>query len=484
MAEATGLSSATVDTTDQPIVLRRDAIGVRPLYYSVSADGRRLAWAERLPSLLEQSWVDKGVDWEGLLDIVTHAQRFDPERTCVAGVRQVPPGHRLEWQPGRLALVREWMPERFLWDGGPGPDDPAGEFADRLQDAVVRHVPAGATILLSGGLDSTAVAAAAVRAGLPVRAVSSVFPRFATVDETERILDVRTALGIEGDLVEVDDHGIEDLDDELDLHGEPHVAPNHAHFAGLVHAAAGQGATVLVDGHDGDGALGSMHGLGRLVLTRPRLASDVLTYLAAAGLPRRAAIRAWATDCLPLSVYRFARSGWRRARPPDITWIDDELRGRISPPVSSNDRWRTAQLAAVGPRLGRAVTMMDRVAARSGIELRHPFADQALLEFLLSLPPEAKHAGGRWKALVRDGFPELPESVRLRPEKTFFDDAVAAAHPLSVMARELSDPAVPVPGVDYGALGARLTSGRPYVRGELGLMRRLALAHRFLTRHT
>ena len=161
-----------------------------------------------------------------------------------------------------------------------------------------------------------------------------------------------------------------------------------------------------------------MTGLGPLLVTRPRLALDVLAYVTAAGGSRRRALRAWATECLPLWAYRALRVAWVRARQPDIGWLDAELRWRMSPPVESSDRWRAAQLEAVGPRLGAGITMMDRIAARSGVDLRHPFADQGLLEFLLSLPPEAKHAGGRWKALVRDGFPELPGSVRHRPGAT------------------------------------------------------------------
>jgi hypothetical protein len=124
--------------------------------------------------------------------------------------------------------------------------------------------------------------------------------------------------------------------------------------------------------------------------------------------------------------------------------------------------------------------MMGHGADAAGVVLRHPFGDRELLEFLLSLPPEAKHAGGRWKALVRDGFPELPSAVRDNPRKTIFDEAVEAVHPLSRMRQELCDPPVPVPGVDYDVLRTRLESGRAFEPGDVAAMRRLALAHRFL----
>ena len=195
-------------------------------------------------------------------------------------------------------------------------------------------------------------------------------------------------------------------------------------------------------------------------------------------------MRVWAVECLPLGLrraVRVTRRRWRRRLSP-LAWAGAEILQRRQVPIEVVNSWRGEQLAAVGPRLGQTTTLTDRIAAAAGVEIAHPFADRELLEFLLSLPPEAKHAGGRWKALVRDGFPELPSEVRNATTKTVFDPVVAATHPLERMAPLLRDPPVPVPGVDYPALRMRLESRRPYAGGELNLMRRLALAHRFLAR--
>jgi asparagine synthetase B (glutamine-hydrolysing) len=253
-------------------------------------------------------------------------------------------------------------------------------------------------------------------------------------------------------------------------------------MSALLREAAARRLTVVLDGHDGDGALGPLAGLGSLLLRRPRLSSQVLAYLASGGRSRRTTLRVWAAECLPSPARRALRAGlmpWRRRSSP-LAWAGVEILERGRAPVERGNRWRQSQLEAVGPRLGRGVTLTDRMGASAGVEVRHPFADRELLEFLLSLPPEAKHARGRWKALVRDGFPELPGEVRDLRTKTVFDPAVAAVHPLEQIAPLLCDPRVPVPGVDYDALRDRLDSRRPYVVGELALMRRLALAHLFL----
>jgi hypothetical protein len=130
--------------------------------------------------------------------------------------------------------------------------------------------------------------------------------------------------------------------------------------------------------------------------------------------------------------------------------------------------------------LAEGMAIMGRMAGSCGIDLVHPFADRPLMEFLLALPPEVKHAGGRNKGLARVAFPELPPAVRNGMTKVDITDVVEALHPLSEMRRLLRQPAVPVPFVDYERLRERLDSGEPYEHGELHHLRALALTHRFL----
>jgi len=464
------------------VVLRRDAIGMRPLFYAVSSDGNRIAWASRLTQLARLPWVDLSVDWDTAADRM--AARFShPERTWFTGIRELPAGHRLEWHPGRTQMTQEWTPERFLWDGGKGPREPEAEFAARLVEATGRRCRDDSSVLLSGGLDSPAVAAAAVRAGFRPKTVSSVFPRFPSVDETDRILAVRESLGLTGDLIEVSHPGAEELDAELDLHGQPHLAVNIGHLSGLLAAAADLGHRRFLDGHDGDGALGAMNRLSPLLLRRPGLAIDALSWSIVGGWRRRDTLRSWAGDAAPPWMRRLARVG--RGPAPDplahLRWLGPDILGRVRTGRSVAD-WRAAQLRGVGPMLAHTLVTFALVADAAGVELAHPFADRELLEFLLGLPPEAKHLRGRWKGLVREGFPELPAAVRDQTGKTAFDAAVAAAHPLSRMAIEVVDPPVRLPGVDYDLLAARMAGGGAYTIGDVVFLRRLALTHRFLTR--
>ena len=475
------IEQAVADVSPRRVVLRRDPIGLRPLYYACSRDRRTLAWASRPTQLAALGWVDASADWEGILDVLSASPTFDPARTCITGIRQVPPGHRIEWEPGRVRVVKQWDPADHVWDGGRGPRRPAAEFAALLVDAVGRRADDRTGILLSGGIDSPSVAAAAVRGGLRPRTLSSVFPRHPSVDESGRIREVHARLGLDGDLVAVDDRGLEPAD-ELALHGEPHVAPNHGHMVGLLREAARLGHGTLLDGHDGDGALGPMHGLGRHLATRPRLARDVLRYAASVGIPRAHAVRVLASELAPAAghaVYGRVRHRRTAQAVAELQWAGPGIL-EWGEAHGHRPSWRDNQLRSAGPNLARSVVMLDRMAAAHGLHLAHPFADQGLLEFLLGLPPQAKHLHGRSKGLAREGFSELPSVIRDQGRKTAFNAAAEASHPLEALAPLVLDPRVPVPGVDYDALRRRVVSGGAYQPGEMGLLRRLALTHRFL----
>lgn len=473
-----------VELDPKGVVLRRDALGVRPLYYSSSPDRTKLAWASRASQLSAVPWVDRRPHWDTLLDVVGTTVRADPTRTCVEGIRQVRPGHRLEWQPGRIVEIQQWDPSNFLWDGGRARTDAFVEFASLVGDAIQRRICGPAALMLSGGIDSPVVAAAAMRLQLPVVGLSSVYPSFPGADESMHIQAVLNALGMPGELVPMETAPPFDMDAELSLHGEPHVGISHDLYLHILRAAAERGHTVVVDGCDGDSALGYMDGIGRYLPERPLLAVQAWRFVRATGVAPGALAQMWLEDLSPtFGILNRVRArlwpGPPRAvsRPLLASWGGQLLeRKRAARRVS----WRETQLLAVSPIISEALTMMGRIADCCGIDLVHPFADRSLIEFLLSLPPEVKHAGGRWKGLAREAFPELPATVRAAVRKVDITDVVEAHHPLSEMAPLLQDPEVPVPFVDYERLRERLASGEPYEHGELQHMRALALAHRFL----
>ncbi len=152
------------------VVLGRDRFGIKPLYLSESADGRRLRFASTLPALLAAGDVDTAIDPVALEHYLMWHAVVPPPRTLLRGVRKLPPATvRVYEADGRMQETRYWAPP-FSTD----PAIAALPYKERermvqvaLETAVARRmvadVPVG--VLLSGGVDSSLIVALLARAG-------------------------------------------------------------------------------------------------------------------------------------------------------------------------------------------------------------------------------------------------------------------------------------------------------------------------------
>lgn len=142
------------------IVLGRDRLGIKPLYYSL--DNGRLRFASSLPALLAADDIDKTIDPVALHHYMTFHSVVPPPYTMLKGVRKLPPGTLMTVEPdGSASTERYWSV-----DFNPRADEAKYTFED-WQDLVleelgkaidrrmVADVPVG--VLLSGGLDSSLV---------------------------------------------------------------------------------------------------------------------------------------------------------------------------------------------------------------------------------------------------------------------------------------------------------------------------------------
>ncbi|HET7488922.1 MAG TPA: asparagine synthase (glutamine-hydrolyzing) [Acidimicrobiales bacterium] len=156
---------AVWDERRRRLLLARDRLGIKPLYYR--PDGRGLRFASETQALAEP-----GDDLDaGALAGFLRLGWVPGPATVRAGVRELPPGHRLTWEGGAAEVARWWSPPAAAAGDG------EAELADALHDAVARHlvadVPVG--LFLSSGVDSAVVGALAARAGSAVRGYTVAF---------------------------------------------------------------------------------------------------------------------------------------------------------------------------------------------------------------------------------------------------------------------------------------------------------------------
>jgi asparagine synthase (glutamine-hydrolysing) len=182
------------DPRSATLHLARDAMGIKPLYYLARDDG--VFFASELKALCLVPGFVAEPDPLALQQYLEFGYVFDDQRTMLRGACKLAPGHRLEVRAGRVGTPIEWFRPAAI-----DPADPRGEaerveeLAAALDEVVGEHliadVPVG--LLLSGGLDSSLVAALAARRG-PLQTITMGFGRSA-VDERAQAREVSAFIG-------------------------------------------------------------------------------------------------------------------------------------------------------------------------------------------------------------------------------------------------------------------------------------------------
>ena len=144
---------AAWDTREQRLLLARDRLGIKPLYYRLLPDG--IAFASELKALLVLGQPE--IDQSAVRDFLFHGYIPAP-KTIYRGIAKLPAGHTLTWAAGRISIERYWDPSTAIVARSAG--DTVRELDALLREVVPAHtlsdVPVG--VFLSGGIDSALTA--------------------------------------------------------------------------------------------------------------------------------------------------------------------------------------------------------------------------------------------------------------------------------------------------------------------------------------
>jgi asparagine synthase (glutamine-hydrolysing) len=382
---------AILDRERRELLLARDRLGIKPLYYSE----RPFAFASELRALLHVPGVERELDRESLFHYLS--LRFVPgERSIFAGVRRLPPGHLLRYDlETRELQVARWWQLRFGRDG-----DPAA-LREALREAVVRWTLADVPVAvsLSGGLDSSAVAALLAESGHGrVRTYSLGFA--GEDDELPLARALAERWGMEHHEAVVDaDELLEDLLGMVWALDEPYGGGLPSWY---VYRFMAEEVKVGLTGTGGDELFGNYRRFvpfERARLRRLR-GSDV----------RR---------------YHFE---------PSYYFTDDEKRalGLDGPDTSAllqrvfdesgcdNPRNSVLYLDAATQLPDEFLHVTDRFSMAWSLETRTPFLDHELVEFVASIPPELRTDADDPKRLLREAVADLLTPAHLDAPKRGF----------------------------------------------------------------
>lgn len=438
------------DRMRRRLFLSRDRVGVRPLFYTETADGTFL-FASEIKSLFGDRRVRRELAPGGLREVFTFWAAQTP-KTVFRGICELPPGHWMLVDRDRIRTERYWA-MRFApaGDGAPerGMDEVIEEFRALLVDAcrirLRADVPVGA--YLSGGLDSSTIASVVRRHTANRLVTFSIVFADEQFDESAFQLEMARSLGTEHHVVRATHADIGSAFPDVIWHAETplmRTAPAPMFLlsklvreTGFKVVLTGEGADEFLAGYDifkeaKIRRFWARHPDSRLrPLLLQRLYPDVRGLSGANTSILSAFFGEGLTDVASPWYSHTVR--WRNNRRTLRFFADGVL-----PPVEGDSLGLMARDMPAGfsdwPPLSQAQwveaasflsqyllsSQGDRMGLAHSIEGRFPFLDVRLIEFCNSLPPGMKLHGLEEKYLLRlAARPWLPETIRRRPKRPY-----------------------------------------------------------------
>ena len=425
------------DDRESRVIAVRDRFGMKPLFFERTPTGIRIA--TEIKQLAATSERPPRPNARSVAEYVTgHFQ--ETRFTFFEGIERVRPSTALIVDPTGERVHRYWNPGI---DTVPSPPsgDVVSEFREHLADSVRRRLAGtnGAVSHLSGGLDSTAIAAASHALAdqdhlpAPFHTVSAVFPGY-EIDESVWIDEIAAMQPFSHhDFVPgIDD--IEALEADMWTVDQPRVNRIRGMWTQAAEIASTSSADLVFTGIGGDQILDQE----QLLIDRLRngpISNRIADARAVAGGTGRSVSRITglvARDAVPTVLKRSVRRVLPRPPPLPDSLIRSEVWQALAadgfePAPFEFDFPSLTQVGVIGSTLHPSIAWINEaqeaVYASQGLDLSQPYLDRILVEFVASIPPGARPFDGRTKTLVRQGFASyLPTSVINRRTKTIADD--------------------------------------------------------------
>ncbi len=429
------------------LLCARDPLGVAPLYYRSS--GKDFCCGSSLRQVLPASVSGDDLN-EGMIGEYLACAVRSQEETLYRNVFRLPPAHVIEVSSGRMRMWRYWNidPGREIRYGEEG--DYAEHLRDLLREAVRCRLRSTAPVgvMLSGGLDSSSVTCVAEalrreeRPGHPaLETFSQTYPGLGC-DESPWIRTVVDGRDLVSHLLPAQQQGSTWYAEQARTHLDFPGYPDDGSTLALLGAAKEQGIRVVLTGYGGDEWFSGSRWHYADLLRKLRL-GDLLrragsdeALAAVPGSRRSAIIKYGLWPLAPVKLREAARAMMGRSAVP--AWVDSafarriDLEGRIRHEIVRGPfrSFARAELQATleDGGLSHGLEMEDRLAARAGVEQRHPFHDRRVVEFAFAIPEEQRCRPGMHKWILRRAMePILPPDLLRRPGKAEFSDVFAGA---------------------------------------------------------
>lgn len=374
------------DNQQNELFVARDRLGKKPLYYFF--DGKTILLASEIKSLIASGALVPNIDYKSI-DNYLRIMYIPPWKSVYKNVHQIPPAHCGTFKDGKISFNRYWSlihkPINISYE------DAKVEIRRLLLSAIKKRINSSDVELgsfLSGGLDSsliTLIAANELKHPLKVFSVS-----YGNHDELPFAEQVCKKIGGEHFVTHIDKCTTQELDKIISYFDEPHADtsdfPQH-----LISQLAAQKVKVVLSGDGADELfLGYKWHVKQTDSKQKNNSSDIFhnRLQSICAFPSSDRTLLW-NDTNALNDEVVAKSAYKENFSPiDKTTIFD----------------LTSHLP------GQILTKVDRASMMHGLEVRSPFLDTALIEFVFNLPYEYKVRNGEQKYILKDILTEYMSS--------------------------------------------------------------------------
>lgn len=430
------------DSAKQRLFLARDRLGKKPLYY-FQGNGF-LLFASEIRALLETGLVPRSMNSDAIEHFLSFGSTSDPH-TLITGVKALPPGCYLTWQTGKLEIQKYWDPLSLASTADrirrEVLDKPAviRKIRELLVEAIdlrlVSDVPVG--IFLSGGIDSSVLVA--VLAGLQQKKINTFSVVFDECDYSEADFSNLVARRFKTEHQELPLKGeqfLASMPDAIAAMDQPSIDGFNTFIisravreTGLKVALSGQGGDELFTGYSGFRTIPRME---KFHSVESRLPGPVRSALAAAVPGRQSSDRRRKLAALMqengslvhpyfLSRMLFLPSQQEKLLKDGTSSVIRMFMETAASRAASLDPVnRVSYLELTNYMANMLLRDTDCMSMANGLEVRVPFLDHLLVEYVLSVPGGMKLDSSTPKHLLVKALQGvIPEEIVHRPKKGF-----------------------------------------------------------------
>ena len=417
------------DDTAERLLIARDRLGIKPLYYWEAEGG--VAFASELKSFLVLEQFPRALDVNAVHEYL--ALGYVPDPACIfTGVRKLLPGHVLTWDAVRGVETKQYWtavrPEVPRVDEREAVEELRRLIADAVGSHLESEVRLGA--FLSGGIDSSTVVAQMARLSNTQVETFSIGFEEREYNEAPHAAQVARELGTKHTELIVRPDADALVEEVVDTFDEP-FGDSSALPTLLVSRLAREHVTVALSGDGGDELFGGYTRYAKMEAAREVRPEAVRKLARAAAMclshstygrnrlldlsrGRRGRYAATVAQALPIN-----EGGPLRDVTANLSL--DRLLDRWFDPATDRDFLTQMTLVDMASYLpGDILTKVDRASMRVSLEARVPLLDHPLVEFAVALPGTLKRRDGTGKWILREAIKGLvPDSVLTQPKRGF-----------------------------------------------------------------